>query len=548
MNSPELYILGDGGWGSGRAGDVWEVLAAEEALSRSAKGKAGTHIAAFAVVDLQGGHLLPLCSLEASGIQHWMKTDTSWRDTVTHMIKHICLFALILWVFSLGYSSLRVFESWTWWAEKCDFKMEVNTTLEPVANSSSGGSGTAAIVSAFAYIVPTIFALICMIGLTGNGLLIFIILRNRIMRTTPNILIGSLALSDVLLLLASVPFFSLSYTLSSWSLGTFLCKVSGFLKALSLGVSIFTLTALSIDRYMAIMHPMKHYTDSPTKRTAFVAIGIWVLAAAFAMVEGTIIHVSDRSYGPNDRVVICHSHPDEWGEWFRCFRASLRFVVYFAIPVTIIGVLYLMMARSLLKSSLELGSSVGSSQGVGAARQAETRRKVAILVLSIVVLFIICWLPRHIFLLWMQCPSYGEFNMFWFFWKIISYCLCFTNSCVNPVALYFLSQQFRKYFKRYLCCEYCRGSKEKPTPRKNQWLIAKSDDSTSLGTECKTMTSLMWRHFRRGVTKRQGKVKSYGSQDYHFVCQVETCVWLYRLPLLLPLLSLLFPPNDFSQN
>lgn len=83
----------------------------------------------------------------------------------------------------------------------------------------------------------------------------------------------------------------------------------------------------------------------------------------------------------------------------------------------------------------------------------EARKKVARLVLSFVIVFAICWFPRHIYSLWYTYDP-GEYDMFWHVFKIIGFCLAFINSCVNPLALYFLSRQFRRYYDRYLfrCC------------------------------------------------------------------------------------------------
>jgi len=86
----------------------------------------------------------------------------------------------------------------------------------------------------------------------------------------------------------------------------------------------------------------------------------------------------------------------------------------------------------------------------------EARKKVARLVLSFVVVFVVCWLPRHVWYFWYNFDP-AEYNMFWHVFKIVAYCLSFVNSCVNPLALYFLSRQFRRYYDRYLfCC--CRRS------------------------------------------------------------------------------------------
>ena len=338
------------------------------------------------------------------------------------------------------------------------------------------------------YVVPGIFAVIFLVGVVGNGTLIFIVLRNKVMQTTPNIFIVSLAFGDLLLLLVSVPFFAFIYTYHSWPFGEFVCKLNGFLKALSLGVSVFTLTALSADRYSAIKFPMRRHIESPVRRNILIAAGIWLLAVGFAMFEGTIIHVSELQWGDSEPIKVCHSHPAHWGTWFRCFRAWIRFLVYFLIPILVIGVLYSLMACSLWQSqsALDLAEGPplkGAGQGAAVARQAEARKKVAKLVLSIVVLFIVCWLPTHIYLLWFQCPSQGDYNMFWHVWKILSYCLSFVNSCLNPLALCILSHQFRRYFLRYLCCRK-DGAKPPKQGAKHLWKTSMYNKSHSeLSTE-----------------------------------------------------------------
>lgn len=87
----------------------------------------------------------------------------------------------------------------------------------------------------------------------------------------------------------------------------------------------------------------------------------------------------------------------------------------------------------------------------------EARKKVARLVLSFVVVFVVCWLPRHVWNFWYHFDP-AEMNMFWHVFKIVAFCLSFINSCVNPLALYFLSRQFRRYYDRYLFCGCRRQS------------------------------------------------------------------------------------------
>ncbi|KAL3272478.1 hypothetical protein HHI36_013958 [Cryptolaemus montrouzieri] len=107
------------------------------------------------------------------------------------------------------------------------------------------------------YIVPVLFFIIFVLGTLGNGTLVVIFMRHRAMRNVPNTYIFSLALADLLVILTCVPFTSTLYTVESWPWGVFLCKVSEISKNISIGVSVFTLTALSVERYCAIVNPLR---------------------------------------------------------------------------------------------------------------------------------------------------------------------------------------------------------------------------------------------------------------------------------------------------
>jgi len=73
-------------------------------------------------------------------------------------------------------------------------------------------------------------------------------------------------------------------------------------------------------------------------------------------------------------------------------------------------------------------------------------------VLAFVLMFAICFLPHHIFMLWFYNypKSTDEYNTFWHVLRIVGFCLSFINSCINPIALYLVSGTFRKHFDKYL--------------------------------------------------------------------------------------------------
>lgn len=86
----------------------------------------------------------------------------------------------------------------------------------------------------------------------------------------------------------------------------------------------------------------------------------------------------------------------------------------------------------------------------------ESRKRLAKTVLVFVGLFAICWLPSHVIYLY-RSYHYAEVDtsMTHFVTSVAARILAFTNSCVNPFALYLLSKSFQKQFNKHICC--CRA-------------------------------------------------------------------------------------------
>ncbi|XP_049290068.1 neuropeptide CCHamide-1 receptor-like [Anopheles funestus] len=313
------------------------------------------------------------------------------------------------------------------------------------------------------YIVPILFAAIFIIGVLGNGTLIIVFLRHRAMRNVPNTYILSLALADLLLIVTTVPFTSIIYTLDSWPWGSLLCTSSEFIKDVSIGVSVFTLVALSGDRFFAIVDPLRKFHAHgggrrATRMTITTAVLIWLLAIAFAIPAIIGSHIKTVIVNKDVSFYFCYPFPDEWGPQYARGMVLGKFLIYYAVPLFIIGIFYALIARHLIHSAKHVP---GEMQGT--VRQIKARRKVAVTVLAFVVIFGICFLPSHLFMLWFYYnPNFNEdYNGFWHVLRIVGFCLSFANSCANPVALYCVSGAFRKHFNRYLLCDGTSSSRRR---------------------------------------------------------------------------------------
>ncbi|KAK9507060.1 hypothetical protein O3M35_008884 [Rhynocoris fuscipes] len=180
--------------------------------------------------------------------------------------------------------------------------------------------------------------------------------------------------------------------------------------------------------------------------TIMIASAIWLLAIACATPAAVFSYIRVFSIG-SEQFEVCYPYPEEWGDTYARSMVMVKFLVYYAIPLTIIGCFYILMARHLVLSTRNMPGELQ-----GQARQVRARKKVAKTVLAFVLVFAICFLPHHICMLWFYYYPYAqqEYNKFWHVFRIVGFCLSFINSCVNPIALYCVSGTFRKHFDRYL--------------------------------------------------------------------------------------------------
>ncbi|XP_046656370.1 neuropeptide CCHamide-1 receptor-like [Daphnia pulicaria] len=358
------------------------------------------------------------------------------------------------------------------------------------------------------YIVPVLFGLIFLLGVIGNGCLIVILCCQKSMRNLPNMFIFNLALGDLLVLLFTVPFTSTVYTFDSWPYGELVCKASEFAKDTSVGVSVFTLTALSFDRYTAIVQPVQSFVSGPKSKQSCIIVSlvaIWLASLGLALPAAIFSHLMKLSgekipeaermwdangtiMGPTHReILVCYPFPQEFGTVYPKIIVLGRFLIHYCLPLLIIGTFYAIMAHHLLRSIQIIPghATVRTSSSKRQPRQPpsdtsasnnanepalllqlpqpnknrKSRRKVAKMVQYFVVLFAICFLPMHVFFLWFHfdANSQNDYNNFWNAFRIFGFVLAYINSCINPIALYFISTNFRKHFNRLLFCGWARN-------------------------------------------------------------------------------------------
>jgi len=98
--------------------------------------------------------------------------------------------------------------------------------------------------------IPTviIYSLVFIVGLVGNGLVIFTIVGDAKQRTNTTTFLLSLSSSDIIFLLVCVPYEICRHFIGHWHVGTFLCKFSVFIEMMTAVLTVLNLTIVSIER------------------------------------------------------------------------------------------------------------------------------------------------------------------------------------------------------------------------------------------------------------------------------------------------------------
>ncbi|KAJ8350432.1 hypothetical protein SKAU_G00255620 [Synaphobranchus kaupii] len=299
--------------------------------------------------------------------------------------------------------------------------------------------------------ITTVYGIIIMVGLIGNITLIKTFWTVKSMRNVPNLFLSSLALGDVLLLVTCAPVDASRYLTDEWLFGRVGCKLIPFIQLTSVGVSVFTLAALSADRYKAIVTPMDIQASNPTVKICVRAATIWMFSMTLAIPEAVFSDLHAFSIAEtNETFVTCAPYPSV-GDLHPKIHSMASFLIFYIIPLFIISIYYFFIARSLIRSAY----SMPAEGNIHIRRQMESRKRLARMVLVFVALFAVCWLPNHVVYLY-RSYHYTEVDtsLLHFISSVCARVLAFANSCVNPFALYLLSKSFQKQFNKQLCC--CR--------------------------------------------------------------------------------------------
>ncbi|KAI3369460.1 hypothetical protein L3Q82_007674 [Scortum barcoo] len=295
--------------------------------------------------------------------------------------------------------------------------------------------------------LPIMYYLIFFTGFFGNLFVILVVSSKGRGGRLVDTFVVNLALADLVFVL-TLPLWAISATQNGYwnfgQIGDLLCKLSSYIIAVNRFSNIFFLTCMSVDRYLAVVKLMDSRYLRSSRCIRATCAAVWLCSLVLGIPSLVYRAVEESSDGGLSCV---EDNNSTFVHGLNLAMALLTFIFPVLIIVTCYGTIVVHLNKHC---------------AAAANPRAEARRRHSVkMVLSIIVAFVVSWLPFNIFKVIiivsqllnvdLSCDAQS--------WQknglLISCCLAFLNSCVNPAIYFFLDHHFRRRVK--ILYETCTG-------------------------------------------------------------------------------------------
>ncbi|XP_061734724.1 leukotriene B4 receptor 1 [Nerophis ophidion] len=279
-----------------------------------------------------------------------------------------------------------------------------------------------------AVVACVILGLSFLIGTPGNLLVIWTILRHVKQCSHTVVLILHLAVADLLVLI-TLPLWIYSLA-RSWVFGEASCKAMGFVINACMYGSVFLITLMAVERFVAVRYPFVSAEWKRKKALSKVLLILWTAAFLFS-VPALLTRVVDKDLGSDEEHCLYNQY---YSATHELVCVLLETLVGYVLPFSILVVCYGCLCTRITQMTFK------------------SKRKSTVLIASVVVVFAVCWTPYHIgnilslviIIAGTSFPDIGNhledvrISM-----AFVSGAMVFISSTVNPVLYMFAARSFR---------------------------------------------------------------------------------------------------------
>ncbi|XP_013102044.1 neuropeptide SIFamide receptor isoform X2 [Stomoxys calcitrans] len=306
---------------------------------------------------------------------------------------------------------------------------------------------TMTIVYCIAYVI------VFLVGLVGNSFVIAVVLRMRNMRTVTNYFIVNLAIADILVIVFCLPATLMSNIFVPWILGWLMCKTVPYIQGVSVAASVYSLIAVSLDRFIAIWWPLRQLSKS---RARFMILCIWIIAFGTTIPWALYFDLvpAAEAFPAAPDMYLCQE------VWPPGTSGNLYFLLAHLLACYVLPMVLITLCYVLIWIKVSTRSIPGDTKDAQMDRmQQKSKVKVIKMLVAVVILFVLSWLPLYV--IFARIKFGGEISMeeSEILNKVTPFAqwLGSSNSCINPILYAFFNKKYRRGFAAIIKSRSCCG-------------------------------------------------------------------------------------------
>ena len=345
--------------------------------------------------------------------------------------------------------------------------METTTKESDTTSMSSGDTGVGNVTNSSNFNINIVYLSIGLLGMLGNTVVICVMMRSpTLRRKSTNILILNQSLIDS----CAAAFVIAHAMLRNLSLGTDRVTQDIFCRLLKSSLpmwglfvsSTYNLIAMTLDRYLALVHPIVHRNRCSRKIIYVNMALVWV----FGLGWQSSYTIPTSGLSESGKCIIYEMYPSLQ---IQMFMGILVVTLQYFIPLFIIIFAYTSIAL-VLRRGLKI-SGGNDAHGTSQTREQlmlEASKKVFKILLTVSVPFVVCWSPNQILYIMYNFGVPVDFESTLFHFSIV---LAFLNCCINPIIYCLRYEEFQQELRRQVKCwktVSSETSNDCSTPRQQQ--------------------------------------------------------------------------------
>ena len=282
------------------------------------------------------------------------------------------------------------------------------------------------------------------LSLTGNTLVCISVYKNARLRTTTNLYIIALAVSDLLSAVFVMPLGTGVLITGKWSFGGVLCQLHAFFSLFVIYISPVTMGLTAVNRYVRMCKSDRQYKKlfSAAKSRALLAV-VWFFVACYVLVP-RLTGLQGFEFVPG--YAQCSlAHFSESG---KMIHYGIVLTLFFLFPLISTIISYTKVAKKIRQHNMGASSTIQRRETSVTISAHEIKLSKSLF--AVVFAFMICWIPFWVIVILRRFHIVGKMPRN--FELLCMFLLYFSNT-INPFIYAGMNHLFKREFRKILCCE-----------------------------------------------------------------------------------------------